>query len=643
MVRPAQNPFSIAVSIEKESKAHQTLKLRAFARTYLSAGDPLPNCYWDYVLWRDGKRVVKKRLFKEHPVSLLGHLLHDEKFWTLTEEQLRALLSEGELKKNWDYFCALYSDSEDVLKRITYANAEALRLELHKDRRSETEQKIKHALVQLSVDEDTPWVLIGGPPCQAYSNVGRSRRHGAENKLKNSQHADINYRNVHEDTRSWLYQEYLHIIAKFQPSVFVMENVKGMLSAEFDEGKKVWKQIIKDLNKPGALEDPEKPSGHEYVICSLVDPETKFGHDGEIALDNLDPHNFVIHAEKHGVPQIRERVILLGVRKDWFEHSGLDLVKTLRKEKGEVATVQQAIGGLPSLRSSLSSMQNEDGSNRAPQGNDSWHKVIYSQTRAVYSSLSDLETSTGGVPSSVSVAKSLIEKLLADYNKESGKESFINKLDVEWKNKLSRDDTLEILDKYTQLTSTKNNPLAKLTAPSLVANRNNELMDWYCSENQDHIPLNHKARGHMDTDLGRYIFLASLALSQQNCIAAGVSHSQISTNTMALLKKAKLGPKGHKNTKSFLDRFKVQKWDKPASTVVSHIAKDGHYFIHPDPVQARSLTVREAARLQTFPDNYFFEGARTDQFIQVGNAVPPLLANKIAGIVYQIIQDATDI
>jgi DNA (cytosine-5)-methyltransferase 1 len=93
----------------------------------------------------------------------------------------------------------------------------------------------------------------------------------------------------------------------------------------------------------------------------------------------------------------------------------------------------------------------------------------------------------------------------------------------------------------------------------------------------------------------------------------------------------------HKNVLAFLDRYKVVDPIGHSHTVVAHICKDGHYYIYPDREQVRSISVREAARIQSFPDDYFFEGGRTAAFKQIGNAVPPLMAAALAKTINQLL------
>ncbi len=134
--------------------------------------------------------------------------------------------------------------------------------------------------------------------------------------------------------------------------------------------------------------------------------------------------------------------------------------------------------------------------------------------------------------------------------------------------------------------------------------------------------LNHQARGHREDDLWRYTFAA--------CAQQARNHPFRLRDFPPGLRPDHRNMEASLADNTFSDRFSVQRIVGPSRTVVSHIRKDGHYYIHYDPTQCRSLSVREAARLQTFPDNFFFEGSQTDQFGQVGNAVPSLLSYQIA-------------
>lgn len=389
-------------------------------------------------------------------------------------------------------------------------------------------------------------VLIGGPPCQAYSLVGRARNKGIEN-----------YK-AEDDHRHFLYREYLRIVHKTQPAIFVMENVKGILSSKVG-GRRVFHDILRDLTDPGAA--LKKDDGAKYVIHSLVAP-VSFQHGDDPA--EVDLNAFIIESERFGVPQARHRVILMGVRVD-IPYDGGKYLKP-----SAVLSVKDAIGALPSLRSRLS----KDDSAVA------WRDEV----------------------------KRRAERLIAEASKkEMGSLAFTMQVEM---NKVGTALETGAL-RYRQPADEK-----PVTA----------YLKWVTDPRLE-VWLNHESRSHMPSDLGRYFYTSAYGLANER---TPKGHLDFALKGLA---------PDHANWESgkFIDRFRVQLKGQPSTTVTSHIAKDGHYFIHYDPAQCRSLTVREAARLQTFRDNYFFQGNRTQQFHQVGNAVPSLLADKIAHVVYSIL------
>ena len=135
---------------------------------------------------------------------------------------------------------------------------------------------------------------------------------------------------------------------------------------------------------------------------------------------------------------------------------------------------------------------------------------------------------------------------------------------------------------------------------------------------KDDVLTAHEARPHTAQDIE--IYKRAIDLWFNNAAHERLRYDDLPDNL-----------KTHRNRTSFVDRFKVVEGDMEyCHTILAHLSKDGHYFIHPSIDQHRSITVREAARIQSFPDDFVFEGARTAQFVQVGNAVPPLMAKKIA-------------
>jgi DNA (cytosine-5)-methyltransferase 1 len=486
-----------------------------------------------------------------------------------------------------EYFTAVATDpalpedhlSETLRDLFVDARARVRDVTLQQSERARVSKEVRSATAGQA------WVLLGGPPCQAYSLVGRARNRGI-----------LQY-DPALDARNTLYEEYLHVLATAAPDVFVLENVKGLLSATVGDSW-IFGKMVSDLADPakaivGNLEGPR------YRLYSLVDgTELGFSETAPRSTRADGPPNLratVVRMENYGVPQARHRVLLLGIRSDLNARP-----KPLRHVDFHTP-IEHVISDLPALRSRFSDSDDSsarwmDFIRRAPISR--WRRQLFA---AANGSGSDA---------------------LADITRRLA--------------------TVEIPPADFGGSLVRGYGPAGRTARCLDAQSRRDCdrswrtrwRSWYRHGMEGHRWFaNHQSRGHMPDDLHRYVFASTYAWLD------GTGSPRIRDFPESLRP-------AHRNVERavaeglFADRFRVQLAGRPSSTITSHIHKDGHYFIHFDPTQARSFTVREAARAQTFPDSYVFLGSRTEQFRQVGNAVPPYLAAQVAVVVFDVLRQA---
>ena len=331
--------------------------------------------------------------------------------------------------------------------------------------------------IDKAVNGRTVDIIIGGPPCQAYSTAGRVR----------------DGKKMASDPRNYLFESYVKILEYYSPKLFVFENVTGLLSAQVKNAP-IFPKVLKAL-------------GNQYKVIG-------------------NPEVLVHNTADYGVPQLRKRVIIIGVRKD-IDKSAEELYESIikthwnpetpsneKKGKKRFVDVRQAIGDLPPV---------EPGH--------------------------DASTETFDYPCN------------NEYLKRIGKQGIY------------------------------------------------PLMD-------------HIARKHNDLDRERF----------QVMIHNHWSFGQL---------RREMPQYEHEHARVFDNSYVVQWWDLPSKTILAHIHKDGFQFIHPDEEQRRTFTVREAARIQSFPDDFEFKGSRGEKYKQIGNAVPPLFAEALAKSIKKNLNDIT--
>lgn len=357
-----------------------------------------------------------------------------------------------------------YKNANDMVLRFDIQRTDELFAGWQDDEEYGTSQGLDK-LVEAAKGID---VIIGGPPCQAYSIAGRVRD---ENGMR------LDYRN-------YLFESYLNVVNKYKPKVFIFENVPGILTA-----------------KPG-----------DRMIIDVI--KEQFKNAGYTLLSDLG--KAVIDFTEYGVPQNRSRIIIFGVRSDFY---GLDVASEMvarfyyeflpKYKVSKKMTVREAIGDLPKL---------------TPLDSD----MMYDGRKLSHS-----------LP-----------------------QPFVH---------------------------------------------------------------NHVARWQSQRDIGIFKILTEDIESGRN--------EYISTESLKQLYTEKTGKKSN------VHKYHVIRWDAPSNLIPAHLYKDGLRHIHPDSKQLRTITVREAARLQCFDDDYVFYGSSGDAYKMIGNAVPPKFAKCCANAVFDILNE----
>lgn len=394
---------------------------------------------------------------------------------------------------------------------------------------------------------EPPDVVIGGPPCQAYSKIGRGKL------------ASLSDRSFAEDPRNELYRAFVNAIATWRPRALVMENVPGMLSVA---GQNVADQVAEDLAE----------CGYEVRYAML-------------------------NAAWYGVPQHRERLFFLGYRSD------LGIEPTFPEPE------------------------------RRPESTGGYHhreepiplSFDFIQDRRVY-----MDTRSAPLPP-VTVFEALhdLPKITDHLDPErAGRRGF----------RAPRRYEAEPHSDYARLMRTwAGLPESKELDDHAVRRTPRDYDTFRRMKEGDRYPAAvHVAWERAEVELAR-LERAGLDVNRDTETYRRVLREFVPPYGDAWERRED----GAWN-REFLDRWKKLVRDQPSWTVPAHLSKDSYSHIHYDSEQARMISVREAARLQSFPDGFRFAGNMGACFRQIGNAVPPLLAARIAYEIVRLLPAALD-